>query len=261
MKHAAAFILSLFLALAISEPARAHRPYYSQVEKIRLPDGQIGEVRLLHGDGVFFKDPVRPIIVDEKRRFIARGPRFYSLVVSCDPEHLCIVVDLWTASTLSLDAASFRGGVEQPTVRPGERTEDWALEGDEEGWGFSVRKATSSEFWSATMAQAFELIGFLFLLAGLAAGGAAAFLVPVPVGSRSVVCLWIARAIILMVRLAVYCFLAGLSLLLAFFAGLSMHLWLLSLLLGSCGLWLVVWCAKRSKRLAKSRASIHAAEP
>ncbi|WP_112663679.1 hypothetical protein [Microvirga flavescens] len=248
MKYAAAFILALVLAVVVSDPAHAHRPYYSQVEKIRLPDGQIGEVRLLHGDGVIVTDPVRPILVDGKGRLIARGPKFYSLVVSCDAERHCIIVDLWSVSTLTLDPASFREGAEQSTAQPRDRTDDWALEGEVEDWGFSVREATSSEFWSATLAQATMHIPFFLVLTGLAAAGAAIFVVPLRLSSPSVVCLWVARAFFLIAGLVIYCLFAGLSFMFAMFAGLSAHLWLLSLLLGTFGLWISVWGVRKSAR-------------
>ena len=49
-------------------PAFAHRPYYTQVEKIRLPNGDIGEVRLLNGDEIMVADPVRAVIVDPQNK-------------------------------------------------------------------------------------------------------------------------------------------------------------------------------------------------
>ena len=43
----------LSVLLFAADAALAHRPYTTQVRKVALPEGQLGEVRLLHGDGIF----------------------------------------------------------------------------------------------------------------------------------------------------------------------------------------------------------------
>jgi len=115
--------------------ASAHSPYYTQIAKIRFPDGQVGEVRLLHGDGIVYTDPVRPVIVDQQWRLVARGPKALSMIVSCNDEHRCLIVDLWQSRVLELDPASFRQGPVQPAVT-GNSTDHWELESGDESWGF-----------------------------------------------------------------------------------------------------------------------------
>jgi hypothetical protein len=77
MRHRLATILAAMIVMAASA-ASAHSPYYTQIAKIRFPDGQVGEVRLLHGDGIVYTDPVRPVIVDQQWRLVALGPIAFS---------------------------------------------------------------------------------------------------------------------------------------------------------------------------------------
>jgi hypothetical protein len=79
--------IAYLLILVQVDPSFAHRPYFTQVEKIVLPDGQIGEMRLLHGDGIIVSDPVRLIVLDSAGRLIGYsredfGP--YTIICSVD---------------------------------------------------------------------------------------------------------------------------------------------------------------------------------
>ena len=64
----AKLLLALATLFAFVDTGHAHRPYFTQSAKIALPDGKIGEMRLLHGDGIFFTDPVRVIVIDASGR-------------------------------------------------------------------------------------------------------------------------------------------------------------------------------------------------
>jgi len=48
------FFAVLVVCTASLGPAQAHSPYFTQAEKIVLPNGKMGELRLLHGDGIFW---------------------------------------------------------------------------------------------------------------------------------------------------------------------------------------------------------------
>ena len=50
-------LLAFVVASLLASPAAAHRPFFTQVEAIQLPNGERGEVRLLHGDGIL--GPIR----------------------------------------------------------------------------------------------------------------------------------------------------------------------------------------------------------
>jgi hypothetical protein len=51
-----AVLAVLLLATAVVSPAIAERPYYAEVEKIRLPNGDIGEAGILNCNGIFGPD-------------------------------------------------------------------------------------------------------------------------------------------------------------------------------------------------------------
>jgi hypothetical protein len=172
MRSCSLFFCVFYLILTNS-PALAHRPYYTQVEKILLPNGEIGEVRLLNGDGIFAADPVRAVIVSPQGMLLALSPKTRSMAVSCDANHHCLIVDLVDDRVFDLNPNSFRAGAAQPAITSGDRTDDWDLEAEDESWGFAVRKANASERSAAnwTLARqapgALKLFGILGALGGI----------------------------------------------------------------------------------------------
>ena len=105
-------IYGLFIALGalliVASPARAHRPYFTQVEKITLPDGQRGELRVLNGDGIFFADPQRVLLLNADGNLIARSYQAVPMVISCEHPDQCRIVDLSSDTILEIDPATFR---------------------------------------------------------------------------------------------------------------------------------------------------------
>jgi hypothetical protein len=151
------FLLTVLLVLQLVGigPASAHSPYVSRVEPILLPDGRAGEVRRLHGDGIFFGDPERIIVVDQNGRLLARSQRGGPMSLVCK-DRICAGYDHARDQVLNLDAATFRAG--GPVV-PDKYSNSWELDRDiwqiedgEEHWGFKVHDASYSEWLSAEFA-------------------------------------------------------------------------------------------------------------
>lgn len=231
MKHLVAAWLIFLLAVSAGTPAFAHRPYYTQVEKILLPNGEIGEVRLLNGDGILGPDPVRPIVVDGRGRLIARGPKGRSMAVSCSEPQFCSIVNLWKILVLELDAATFRDGPQQPPVAMWERTDDWELEDGDDHWGFTTREATLPEFVDANIVLIKTYLGGLMLLALFAALG----VLPLMLARSSDHTGWqrhVANAVRTFVRLTTLGIAMCVTLYMALIGGLTIQIWLLFFIVG-----------------------------
>jgi hypothetical protein len=242
------FVWLVFFAVAgfviASVPALAHRPYYSQIERIRLSNEEIGEVRLLHGDGIFFTDPVRPIIVDAKGRLVARGSKARSIVISCSDEHACLIVDLWGGRVYDLEPASFRQGPVQPDVQDGDRTGDWDLEDGDESWGFTLRDAGALELLAANLMVARQSALGLAMIAALAAVGALA-LMPLRLNLQSRHLRFFIRTVLLLAGLMVFLFLLIVTLWFSMLSGLTLGMWLVPTVLGAGTVWLIAGIARR----------------
>jgi hypothetical protein len=252
MRHFTALLLSLAIIATGSSSASAHRPYYSQIEKIRLANGEIGEVRLLHGDGILFTDPVRPLIVDAKGQLVARGPRSHSIVISCSDDHRCLIVDLWSERVYDLEPGSFRDGPVQPAIQNGDRTDDWDLEGGDESWGFTMRGASARELLVANLMQARQSIFGLAITAVLAGVGAFA-LVPFRLRIQSRWVRWFARIVLSFVGTMVFLFLVAVTFWFSMLNGLSFEIWLVPTLLWAGSIWLTAGISKwRARRSAKA---------
>lgn len=240
MRYLLTSVLVALIAVAAS-PIAAHSPYYTQFEKIRLPDGQVGEVRLLHGDGIVYADPVRPVIVDQQSRLVARGPKAFSMIVSCDEEHRCLVVDLWGSRVLDLDSASFRQGPVQPaaTLWPARwPTEDWDLEDGDESWGFSSRDATFAEMWTANLVMARER-RYGLIVSGVLAALGMLFIIPIRFSVRSKGRRRLVRAVVILIGLPIFCLFTATSYWMAAIGGLTFELWIISVVMGACMTWIV----------------------
>lgn len=139
MKRILVLISILVGAMMSACPALAHRPYFTEVEKIRLPNGEMGEARLLNGDGIFGPDPVRVIVLDAQGRLLARSQKSLSMAISCREEGHCLIFDLTNDKVLDLDISTFRRGDPVPGLADEQRNELWGLEDGEETWGFTPR--------------------------------------------------------------------------------------------------------------------------
>lgn len=175
MKLIVALFLTFVVMVVGSYPASAHRPYYTQVEKIRLPNGDIGEARLLNGDGIFGPDPVRVLILDTQGRLLARSPKSSSIRISCLEGGECVIFDLTHDKVLELEASSFRQGDRVPGVSTEERDGLWDLEDGGESWGFRIRSPLPSErpaTLSAMLREHFPMI-LINVLTGIVCGSLA----------------------------------------------------------------------------------------
>jgi hypothetical protein len=247
MRYVANLLLALILVASASGPALAHRPYYTRVETIRLPTGEIGELRLLNGDGIFFTDPVRPLIVSSEGRLLARGPKAHSIAVSCDDNHRCLIADLWNERVYELDSGSFRQGPMQPKVTDGDRSDNWDLEDGDEAWGFTTRDATANELLQSNLALAKEsLFGLVFV--AIFAGLGAFAMVPIRLSIRSRPVHLLARIGLFVVGLLVFSLFSAVALWFSLLGGLTFELWLVPTALAASFVWIAAWIGKRQFR-------------
>ncbi|MBF9234918.1 hypothetical protein [Microvirga alba] len=234
MRYLSVFILASIVFAAASFPAFAHRPYFTHVEKILLPNGELGEVRLLSGDGIFGPDPVRALILDAQGRLLARSPKSVVMALSCQAGGGCLIVDLRTNQVLELEPSSFRQGPAVPGLSSEDRDGLWDLEGGSESWGFSLREATAQERAEANDAMARGMKGSLLIIAGLGFVGA---LFLVPYGRRGEGRSAQVRAILGVVRFTLgfvaFGFFAAISLWLIVIAGVSLDLGFFALASGA----------------------------
>ena len=160
--------------IVAADPAAAHRPYFTQAERIVLPNGDVGEVRLLHGDGILGSDPARALVLDAQGRLVARSPKSVSLVLSCGSNRQCLVIDLEHDKVFEPEQSSFRQGIRVPGLSDEERNELWDLEDGEESWGFTIRDTRGGERFAGNVAMAREVPLSLAILAvlGFVAAGA-----------------------------------------------------------------------------------------
>lgn len=145
-----------------TENSYAHRPYFTQSETIALPDGTLGEMRLLHGDGIFVADPVQAVIVDAEGRTVARTLESGAFIIVCPEHRRCHAVDLDARALFEPQPETFREGTH------------WSeFHGGQEAWGFSRRPAMADEMAIASWQYVKRSPG-LWFVAGSAAVSAAA---------------------------------------------------------------------------------------
>jgi hypothetical protein len=161
--------------LALATDARAHSPYFTAVENVVLPSGEPGEIRLLHGDGIFLRDPVRAIAVDSRGHLLARTPRGGAMSI------ICRQAPCWVYGSLQvfeIDPGTFRSGPPVVGDDAEARKHIWEAEHGEESWGFRVRAPSLGEallaeslharhFWrSALLMMALGFVGGAMLVSG-----------------------------------------------------------------------------------------------
>jgi hypothetical protein len=228
-------LVSILIGTMVSAcPALAHRPYFTEVEKIRLPNSEMGEARLLNGDGIFGPDPVRAILLDAQGRLLARSQKSLSMAISCREEGHCLIFDLTNNKVLDLDTSTFRQGALVPGLADEKRNELWGLEDGEETWGFTSRYPYPDESPAAFKALLSQhlpiivvdgLIGILCLLLWMV-------LRSILKARRTGRLEALARMIAVLSIVALGLFLVLLSGLISFVDGMSFIAWLGALVLG-----------------------------
>ncbi|WP_445501468.1 hypothetical protein [Microvirga sp. G4-2] len=169
MKQVVTLFLTFVIVIAGSSSAIAHRPYFTQVEKIRLPDGDTGEARLLNGDGILGPDPVRVLILNHQGHLLARSPKSFAIRLSCRDGGECLIFDLTHDKVLELEASSFRQGNRVPGLSINDRDNLWELEDGDEAWGFHARDLAPSERLAGLRALVVEYLPMVIING--AAGG------------------------------------------------------------------------------------------
>jgi hypothetical protein len=98
------------MAIPCSISALAHSPFFTQTEKLALPGGETGEIRLIHGDGILGPDPIWTVVVNAEGWVIARSEQALATVIVCRAEYRCHGFDLTRRLVLEPDPAAFRQG-------------------------------------------------------------------------------------------------------------------------------------------------------
>jgi hypothetical protein len=248
MKHPVTLTLAFLLAILAMGPAWAHRPYFTDVGKIRLPDGTLGEARLLNGDGIFGPDPVRVLILDAQNRLLARSHKSLLMALSCEADGQCLIFDLSNSKILDLEPGSFRQGEHIPDL--GSRSDLMRdLEQDEESWGFAPRTPTLRERLKSYAALVREtLVGLVFNgLVGIAVAQMIAGIRFIA-GTKRTERLDTVAAVIAVVSITVWLvFLLLISALLSHMGGLPVRIWVMSQALGA-GLFYAGYCLRNAVR-------------
>ncbi|MGO4387320.1 hypothetical protein AB4Y85_07260 [Microvirga sp. 2YAF29] len=172
MKWIPILVLILVGIISGSAPAWAHRPYFTQVEKVRLPDGEMGEARLLNGDGILGPDPIRAIIVTAEGRLLARSHKSHSMTIICREEGQCLIFDFAAEKILEPVPSSFRQGPLVPGLADSDRDELWELEDGLENWGFASRDLSTGEMflgYKALVSSRWPIMAFNFVIGALCA--------------------------------------------------------------------------------------------
>lgn len=241
-------VLTLAFVLAASCPSHAHRPYFTQAGPVVLPDGQPGEMRLLKGDGIFFADPARILVLDREGRLLARSYQSTAMTLLCDrDQRSCSGYDGFRV--LTLDAASFRSGAVVPGLGRDERSELWAFENGAESWGFTVGWATVAQVAEGEVMMARQWPRALALLATLGAV-AALFIMGMSRSLGKGRPSSALRAISALLCLSVLAPVLFVAFYLALLTGFSMALWLVGLGSGAVVMLLARQLLRRSRTVA-----------
>jgi hypothetical protein len=226
------FFSFLLLLVLCASPSKAHRPYFTTAQQIELPDGTVGEIRSLHGDGIIVSDPMRAIIVGIDGRLLARTPHTHAMVILCSRERRCRAFDLHRNLVFEVEPATFRAGPIVP-IRDDEREYLGEIERGDQSWGFQSRPASLFEIVEANFAYAPSLAFNLAFTTFF--GGAATLIIFAglhrPQSTKALKRLLWAGGAVLRLTFATIAIVIGL-----FFAGLSgstNFLWLASTVAGA----------------------------
>lgn len=113
MRASTLMVLFGVLAGVSCGPALAHMPYFSQSEPIPATGYDAVTLRLLHGDGIFFSDPTRAVVVSRDGRLLAASPASMSLRIICEGIDLlrkCLAYDDLTRTVYQPDERGWRDG-------------------------------------------------------------------------------------------------------------------------------------------------------
>ena len=136
--------LLLFFWL-FSQAAFAHSPYYTQVESLTAPVDQNVMMKLLHGDGIFFADPIRAIIVDGDGNLLAASPLSTALFIACskseDGFKECVAYDELRQLVFTPDRSKWYASELFEVSGKPQKYPDYQME----EYGFSVRNASVIE--------------------------------------------------------------------------------------------------------------------
>jgi hypothetical protein len=248
MKRLTTHILVAFLATVAAGSALAQVTHFIQAEKIRLPSGEMGEARLLKGDGIIGPDPVRVLLLDSQNRLLARSHKSLLMALSCEADGQCLIFDLSNSKILDLEPGSFRQGEHIPDL--GSRSDLMRdLEQDEESWGFAPRTPTLRERLKSYAALVREtLVGLVFNgLVGIAVAQMIAGIRFIA-GTKRTERLDTVAAVIAVVSITVWLvFLLLISALLSHMGGLPVRIWVMSQALGA-GLFYAGYCLRNAVR-------------
>ena len=124
--------------------AVAHSPYYSRAEVISAPGYENALIKLLHGDGIFFADPMRAVVVDQGGTLLAVSPLSLTLRIVCkgiDTGRRCVAYDLLSRTIYEPRPERWwDAGVQEEEGRPLQYPEFMESE-----FGFVERAANAAE--------------------------------------------------------------------------------------------------------------------
>lgn len=138
-----AHVIVVLLALPVVSAA-AHSPYYTQTERLSWGGDRGAEIKLLHGDGIFFADPIRAVVVDTNGKLLAASPLSITLFIFCDRSNGrsdCIAYDelrqlIYTPNRSSMQTTQLLEIDGKPQEYPEFQMEDY---------GFDTRNASFFE--------------------------------------------------------------------------------------------------------------------
>jgi hypothetical protein len=147
--------LMIVIALVVDgNPARAHEPYFTQLEPIKLPDGKDARLLLAHGDGVITSDPIIAVIIDGDNRVIARSLPSQVMTLICHAPAQCHAYDGRRRKILEPDPGNFRA---DGTLRllDNNRYDSSInynrIEDETTNWGFRTREPSWAEWLRAEL--------------------------------------------------------------------------------------------------------------
>ena len=82
--------ITMLLAITHADSSFSREPSLAAVVPIDLPDGQTGEMRLFHGNGVYVEDPVRLIVLDATGHLVGYSPESFPISIICSTERKCV---------------------------------------------------------------------------------------------------------------------------------------------------------------------------
>lgn len=123
-------------------PASAHRPHFSESGTVSAEGYPVVQIKLLRGDGIFFADPIRAVVIGQNGELLAASPLSRALHLFChDGARRCRVYDDLTFKIYEPKADQWQAkGLIEQDGEPQQYPED--MDGD---FGFSERQATLAE--------------------------------------------------------------------------------------------------------------------